>query len=152
MTKRLHIDAMIILGLVLCLSVAGCSKKEGKTERQAPSQSKAPATQKEAQHTSATPRTAFEKAADASAPGAETFRMECAMCHRGFSTGVLMLERRLGKEYAILEERKDLNPDYIRAVVRNGLINMPAFSKVELTDEELDEIAAYLARNNKARE
>jgi mono/diheme cytochrome c family protein len=31
-------------------------------------------------------------------------------------------------------------------VVRNGLMNMPAFSRVEVTDAELDKIAAYLAR------
>ena len=133
---------------------ASCGKKEREpaAEEVHKAETSAESAPISAPHEPTFPRTAFEKGPDATHPGAETFRLECAMCHRGFSTGVIMLERRLGKDSAILEQRTDLTADYIRAVVRNGLVNMPPFSKVELTDEELDEIAAFLTRNNEEAE
>lgn len=87
--------------------------------------------------------------AGSSDKGEELFGRECAFCHVGKSTGGLMLGRRLGKENADLTKRTDLQADYVKAVIRNGLMNMPAFSRVELTDAEADSIAAYLTRNSK---
>lgn len=81
--------------------------------------------------------------------GEALFGRECAFCHVGKSTGALMLGRRLGKENADLTKRTDLQADYVKAVIRNGLVNMPPFSRVELTDAEADAIAVYLARNSK---
>ena len=81
--------------------------------------------------------------------GEALFGRECAFCHVGKSTGALMLGRRLGKENADLTKRTDLQADYVKAVVRNGLVNMPPFSRVELTDAEVDAIAVYLTRNAK---
>ena len=81
--------------------------------------------------------------------GEGLFGGECAFCPVRESTGALMLGRRLGKENADLTKRKDLEADYVKAVVRNGLVNMPPFSRVELTDAELDAIAVYLTRNAK---
>lgn len=78
--------------------------------------------------------------------GERLFGQECAFCHVGKATGTMMLGRRLGKDQAELVKRTDLDADYVKAVVRNGLMNMPAFSRVELTDVELDRIAAYLSR------
>ena len=77
--------------------------------------------------------------------GERLFGQECAFCHVGKATGTMMLGRRLGQEQAELVRRTDLDPDYVKAVVRNGLLNMPPLSKVELTDTELDKIAAYLS-------
>lgn len=81
--------------------------------------------------------------------GERLFGRECAFCHVGKTTGTMMLGRRLGKEQAELVMRTDLEPDYVKAVVRNGLMNMPAFSRVEVTDAELDRIAAYLSRKDR---
>lgn len=81
--------------------------------------------------------------------GERLFGRECAFCHVGKSTGAMMLGRRLGKEKAELHKRADLDPDYVKAVVRNGLMNMPPLSRVELTDAELNAIAAWLARSGK---
>lgn len=78
--------------------------------------------------------------------GERLFGQECAFCHVGKATGTMMLGRRLGKDQAELVRRTDLEADYVKAVVRNGLLNMPAFSRVEVTDAELDKIAAYLSR------
>jgi len=57
----------------------------------------------------------------------------------------VILARRLGKEKSVLERRTDLQPAYIRQVVRAGLVNMPPLSRVEMPDTDLDAVIAYLA-------
>ncbi len=57
-----------------------------------------------------------------------------------------MLGRRLGWDHALLNERSDLDADYIRQVVRNGMGGMPPQTRVDLTPAELDSVAAYLTR------
>lgn len=79
--------------------------------------------------------------------GEELFGQKCAFCHIGKGTGAFMLGRRLGKDNADITRRTDLQADYVKAVVRNGLVNMPPFTRVELPDGQLDKIAAYLAGN-----
>lgn len=54
-----------------------------------------------------------------------------------------------GRKPAVLEERTDLTPSAIKTFVRQGIFFMPAFRKTEVSDADLDAIAAYLARNNK---
>jgi hypothetical protein len=44
-----------------------------------------------------------------------------------------------------LEERTDLHPELTRFFVRNGVSIMPPFRKTEITDEELEALAAYLS-------
>ena len=39
----------------------------------------------------------------------------------------------------------------IKTFVRKGVSIMPIFRKTEITDTELDVLAAYLARNTKAK-
>lgn len=81
--------------------------------------------------------------------GERLFGRKCAFCHIGPSTGKFMLARRLGKDKAELPARTDLQADYVKAVARNGLANMPTFSRVELTDRELGLIADWLARKGR---
>jgi mono/diheme cytochrome c family protein len=50
----------------------------------------------------------------------------------------------------LLTERTDLVPDFVKVVVRQGVSFMPHFRKTEISDEELEALAAYLARNNSA--
>ena len=50
---------------------------------------------------------------------------------------------------ALLEKRTDLTPQLIKTYVRNGISVMPIFRKTEISDADLDAIAAYLTRNNK---
>ena len=80
------------------------------------------------------------------ASGQRLFVRKCALCHASGGTGSLMLERRLGPERAVLAERTDLQPAYIGAIVRTGLNSMPALTRVEVTDAQLDDVAAYLTR------
>lgn len=79
--------------------------------------------------------------------GAALFAHTCGVCHAENGTGTFILARRLGKERSLLAQRTDLAPDYVRFVVRNGLVNMPRISRVELPDADLDAVIAWLSRD-----
>jgi mono/diheme cytochrome c family protein len=79
------------------------------------------------------------------ARGKQAFEHRCGMCHRDGGTGTFILARRLGKEQSLLEKRGDLQPVYVRHVVRWGLVNMPRIGRVELPDADLEAVIAYLA-------
>jgi mono/diheme cytochrome c family protein len=86
------------------------------------------------------------RAADAptAARGQAAFAHRCGMCHREGGTGTFILARRLGAEKSLLEKRSDLDSDYIRTVVRWGLVNMPRISRVEMPDGDMDALVSYL--------
>ncbi len=83
--------------------------------------------------------------------GQALFRTKCGVCHLEGGTGTFMLGRRLGEDDALLEKRQNLNADYIRHVVRWGIMSMPRFSRVELPDAELQAIAKYLVEPKATR-
>ena len=56
-----------------------------------------------------------------------------------------------GKVPAVLDERRDLVPEFVKTIVRNGVSVMPFFRKTEISDSDLDALAAYLARKDKKR-
>jgi mono/diheme cytochrome c family protein len=91
-------------------------------------------------------------AAAATAPVPRTYESACGACHTNNGYGVQRLAARLGKDRSILTARTDLQGPYIRLVVRRGFQSMPAMSKVEVSDAELDAIVQTLtARQAPAR-
>jgi mono/diheme cytochrome c family protein len=54
-----------------------------------------------------------------------------------------------GAKPALLTERKDLPPPVTKTFGRKGVSVMPFFRKTEISDADLDALAAYLARNSK---
>lgn len=88
--------------------------------------------------------------------GARIYGRWCVECHnaRGFGT-VKLKERYQGSVPAILDQRKDLNADLVKYVVRNGISFMPPFRKTEITDSDLAALSAYLttdpAKRSKAK-
>ncbi|MEN9704626.1 MAG: hypothetical protein RLZZ393_505 [Pseudomonadota bacterium] len=82
--------------------------------------------------------------AAALARGKAAFTHRCSMCHREGGTGTFILARRLGAAKSLLEQRTDLEPTYVRTVVRWGLVNMPRISRVELPEADMDALVAYL--------
>jgi mono/diheme cytochrome c family protein len=84
--------------------------------------------------------------------GYVSFQLSCAVCH-GSGPGKpgtrALAAKYKGAEPALLEERTDLKPDYVRYVVRHGVSVMPFFRKTELSDGDLDAIAAYLSRKQR---
>ena len=77
--------------------------------------------------------------------GEALYRQRCGICHLEAGTGTFMLARRLGAGQALLAARHDLDPAFIRQVVRHGIVSMPPFSRVELPDLQLEVIVRYLA-------
>jgi (+)-pinoresinol hydroxylase len=82
-------------------------------------------------------------------PGYVQFQMACSVCH-GTGPGKpgtrALAAKYEGATPAPLEERTDLNPTYIKQVVRQGLYVMPFFRKTELSDADLNAIVTYLTR------
>jgi len=80
------------------------------------------------------------------------YQKYCSACHgEGVGKpGTLALQAKYkGALPALLDKRTDLTPALIKMYVRNGVTVMPIFRKTEISDAELDAIAAYLTRNNK---
>jgi mono/diheme cytochrome c family protein len=101
---------------------------------------------------------ALSRAADAAQleRGKAAFTYWCATCHGAgtFENGrTLAGTTSLGVKYKgtnispVLEERTDLLPDYVKAVIRNGIKGMPTFRKTEISASDADAIGAYIARN-----
>jgi mono/diheme cytochrome c family protein len=80
--------------------------------------------------------------------GKEVFEYWCAPCHSPGSRfpGTQALEVLYkGVKPAALEQRTDLTPELTRAFVRTGVSVMPPFRKTEISDADLEALAAYLA-------
>ena len=93
-------------------------------------------------------------AQDAVERGKAKFDHTCAPCHakgpgddgRDMLPGTYALSIKYGDSLpAAIEDRTDLNSEVISVYVRMGTWSMPPFRKTELTDAEIDDIAAYLA-------
>jgi mono/diheme cytochrome c family protein len=82
--------------------------------------------------------------------GHQVYDKWCFPCHGtgAGKPGTASLTAR-GQKPAVLEERTDLTPIVIKGFVRHGVLFMPMFRKTEISDADLDAIAAYLTRNNK---
>lgn len=80
------------------------------------------------------------------AKGKQAYDHICIYCHSPGVWGTNRLARRMDKEHAVLENRTDLTAAGIRAVVRMGIGSMPPLRRTELSDADVDAIAAYLTR------
>jgi mono/diheme cytochrome c family protein len=92
--------------------------------------------------------------------GKQVYDYWCLPCHGpglglpGFNalpgTQQLQIKYRGTNISPLLEERTDLVPDFVKVIVRQGVSYMPQFRKTEISDAELEALAAYLARNKPA--
>ncbi len=91
--------------------------------------------------------------------GNAVFQHSCAPCH-GYGGGddgrkllpaptALTLKYK-GAKSPYLEERDDLPYPVLVTFVRYGTWSMPGFRKTEVTDDDVQAIAAYLAESSKA--
>jgi mono/diheme cytochrome c family protein len=82
--------------------------------------------------------------------GREVYMYWCWNCH-GEGVGKPGTQALAAKykdsKPAILDQRTDLRPPVTKTFVRKGVSIMPYFRKTEVTDAQLDDLAAYLARN-----
>ena len=78
------------------------------------------------------------------ATGGEALYVEfCAMCHAPNGMGHGLLGRRI--DTPDLEKRDNLPAQYVVLAARQGIGNMPAIPRGEVSDAELQAIAEYLA-------
>ena len=82
--------------------------------------------------------------------GKEIYMYWCWNCH-GDGVGKpgtqALAAKYKGAKPAILDQRTDLLPPLTKVFVRKGVSIMPFFRKTEVSDAQLDLLAAYLARN-----
>jgi (+)-pinoresinol hydroxylase len=89
--------------------------------------------------------------------GDAVFQRHCAACHglgRGDDSepasllpGTLALRLKYrGEIPTLLEQRTDLSPAVLRVFLRNGVGSMPPFRPTTVTDDDIEAIAAFLAR------
>ena len=99
---------------------------------------------------------AFAQEPDAVERGNAKFQYMCAPCHgagigddgRAMLPGTDALRIKYqGALPAVLEQRTDLTPELVKLYVRRGTWSMPPFRPTEITDDEIADIAAYLARS-----
>jgi mono/diheme cytochrome c family protein len=86
--------------------------------------------------------------------GKQEFDKWCADCHARVSArrqlvpGTYALQEIYkGSKPAALEDRTDLTRAYIKVMVRIGRNVMPPTRKTEISDQQLDSLAAYLAHD-----
>jgi mono/diheme cytochrome c family protein len=91
--------------------------------------------------------------------GQAKFEHSCAPCHgdgvgddgRAMLPGTDALRIKYqGALPALLEKRTDLNVDAIRTFVRRGTWSMPPFRPTEITEGDIQDIAAYLRQSSGA--
>lgn len=81
--------------------------------------------------------------------GKAVYEHWCAPCHAAGPghPGTQSLQIKYdGSVPAVLMERTDLTPETIEVFVRQGILSMAPFRKTEITDAELDDLAAYLTK------
>ena len=91
--------------------------------------------------------------------GKAKFEHTCAPCHadgvgddgRAMLPGTDALRIKYqGALPALIEKRTDLNVDAIRTFVRRGTWSMPPFRPTEITEGEIQDIAAYIRQSSGA--
>lgn len=90
--------------------------------------------------------------------GKEVYDRWCWGCHEALPgrfgmwnppAGTYRMELRYkGTLPSDLEQRRDLQPAYIRQIVRTGVNMMPSLRKTEVSDAQLEALIEYLTRNN----
>lgn len=83
--------------------------------------------------------------------GKVLFEVHCGYCHLAGGMGTNLLTKQQvmagnAPDKGLLANRTDLTRDYVKAVVRMGKGAMPQQTKVDLTDPELEAVAAYLGK------
>ena len=80
--------------------------------------------------------------------GRAVFNNWCGACHSRDTRnapGTVSLEHKYrGELPAALEDREDLTPELVAFYVRNGVATMPFYRPTEVSDADLEALAAYL--------
>ena len=84
------------------------------------------------------------------ARGEDVYQYWCNTCHgpEMLKPGTQSLSIKYqGALPAALADRTDMTPEFVKYYVRTGIAVMPFFRPTEISDPDLDALAAYLSRN-----
>jgi mono/diheme cytochrome c family protein len=88
-------------------------------------------------------------AQEAAPDGEAVYEHWCAPCHAAGpghpGTQGLQIKYRGTDVNPVLVDRTDLTPEVVKTFVRQGVLSMAPFRKTEVTDAELEALAAFLA-------
>lgn len=124
------------IAMALALALAGCGQAGAQTALNRAAEEEGGASLVKADH-----------------PGRAIFDAQCAACHGAgpgddgmpMLPGTMTLAAKYdGQRPGALELRSDLTAPVLRFFVRNGVGAMPMFRKAELSDADIDALAAYL--------
>ena len=138
MMKPLMIMSLILAGLLL----SGCKQK--------PESSEAIPNAELALDTNALATNVVDANAPDLKTGQQIYTLYCSACHdpgEGHA-GTMKLALLKGEENSVITQRSDLNAEYIRFVVRDGLLEMAPFRPTDINDGELDSLIQYILSNN----
>lgn len=80
------------------------------------------------------------------AHGKMIYEARCIHCHQKQFWAGQRIRDRMGDNYVPLDQRTDLNAAYIHQALRWGVGSMLPYRKTELSDADIDALAAYLTR------
>ena len=93
--------------------------------------------------------TTLASAQEAAPNGEAVYEHWCAPCHAAGpghpGTQGLQIKYRDTDTNPVLVDRTDLTPEVVKVFVRQGVLSMAPFRKTEITDAELDALAAFLS-------
>ena len=93
--------------------------------------------------------TTLASAQEAAPNGEAVYEHWCAPCHAAGpghpGTQGLQIKYRDTDTNPVLVDRTDLTAEVVKVFVRQGVLSMAPFRKTEITDAELDALAAFLA-------
>lgn len=93
------------------------------------------------------PLASLASAAEVSS-GEAVYKRWCVHCHstgRGNPGTDSLQVKYKGNPPAVLLDRTDMTPEFVKFAVRQGVLSMPPFRKTEITDAELAALATWLA-------
>ena len=93
--------------------------------------------------------TTLASAQEAAPDGEAVYEHWCAPCHAAGpghpGTQGLQIKYRDTDTNPVLVDRTDLTAEVVKVFVRQGVLSMAPFRKTEITDAELDALAAFLS-------
>lgn len=87
--------------------------------------------------------------------GYDIYQLRCAVCHSyGYEKGgtLQLHDRYQGEVPAMIALREDMDRGFIETFVRTPTRGMPPFRITEITEDDMDDLVAYLTRLNPSEE
>ena len=133
-SSTLTLTALKLLALTLAISLSACDKQSELSSDDAQGDA-----QTDAKTANAEPTVDLEV-------GQQKYDLLCAGCHNPGDghAGTMKLKLVKGEENSVILARTDLSAEYIRFVVRDGLLEMAPFRPTDIDDGDLDSLAAYI--------